>query len=68
MTDTAHRFKIGQAVDLIASTSRSAASGRYEIVSLRPTDGGGSPQYRVKSKSENHERVVAESDLVPSRQ
>ncbi len=66
MTDAAHRFRIGQTVDLIASTSRSAASGRYEIVSLRPTDGG-SPQYRVKSKSENHERVVAESDLVPSR-
>lgn len=63
MTDPTHRFKIGQTVDLIASTSRSAASGRYEIISLRPSDGG-PPQYRVKSKSESHERVVAESDLL----
>lgn len=62
MTDLIHKFKIGQTVDLIRSTSRSAASGRYEIVSLRPVDGG-NPQYRVKSQSENHERVVSESDL-----
>jgi hypothetical protein len=65
MTDATHKFKIGQAVDLITSTARSAASGRYEIISLRPADGG-DPQYRVKSKSESHERVVSESDLVSS--
>ena len=52
MTDSMHKFKIGQTVDLITSTARSAASGRYQIISLRPTDGGGDPQYRVKSKSE----------------
>ena len=66
MTDSMHKFKIGQNVDLITSTARSAASGRYQIVSLRPTDGGGDPQYRVKSKNEAHERVVSESDLVSS--
>jgi hypothetical protein len=66
MTDSMHRFKIGQTVDLITSTARSAASGRYQIISLRPIDGGGDPQYRVKSKSESHERVVSESDLVSS--
>jgi len=66
MTDALHKFKIGQAVDLITSTARSAATGRYQIVSLRPTDGGGDPQYRVKSKNEAHERVVSESDLVSS--
>ena len=65
MTDSMHKFKIGQNVDLITSTARSAASGRYEIISLRPADGG-DPQYRVKSKSESHERVVSESDLVSS--
>ena len=65
MTDAMHKFKIGQAVDLITSTARSAASGRYEIISLRPADGG-DPQYRVKSKNEAHERVVSESDLVSS--
>jgi len=66
MTDALHKFKIGQAVDLITSTARSSATGRYQIVSLRPTDGGGDPQYRVKSKNEAHERVVSESDLVSS--
>jgi hypothetical protein len=65
MTDAVHKFKIGQAVDLVTSTARSAASGRYQIVSLRPTDGG-DPQYRIKSKNEAHERVVSESDLVSS--
>ena len=65
MTDSMHKYKIGQAVDLITSTARSAASGQYEIISLRPADGG-DPQYRVKSKSESHERVVSESDLVSS--
>jgi hypothetical protein len=65
MTDVLHRFKVGQSVDLIQSTFRSAASGHYEIVSLRPAEGG-NPQYRIKSRSESHERVVAESDLILS--
>jgi len=65
MIDRAHKFKVGQTVDLIPSISRSAAAGHYEIVSLRPADGG-NPQYRVKSKSETHERIVSESDLILS--
>jgi hypothetical protein len=63
MTSITHKFRVGQAVDLIPSMSRFAASGHYEIVSLRPAEGE-SPQYRIKSKREAHERVVAESDLV----
>jgi len=63
MTNLTHKFRVGQTVDLIPSMSRSAASGHYEIVSLRPAEGE-SPQYRIKSRSESHERVVAESDLV----
>jgi hypothetical protein len=43
--------------------SRLAARGHYQIVSLRPS-AGENPQYRIRSKSEAHERVVAESDLV----
>jgi hypothetical protein len=64
MTDGIHKFKVGQTVDLIPSTFRSAAKGTYEIVSLRPAEGGNT-QYRIKSKSEAHERVVSESELVP---
>jgi hypothetical protein len=66
MTDPVHRFKIGQTVDLISSTARSAASGHYEIITLRPADGG-SPQYCIKSKNETHTRVVSEADLLPSQ-
>jgi hypothetical protein len=65
MTDSVHKFKVGQTVDLIPSTARLAASGCYEIISLRPADGG-DPQYRIKSKSESHERVVTEASLVLS--
>jgi hypothetical protein len=45
--------------------SRSAARGHYEIVSLRPAEGD-NPQYRIKNRSESHERVVSESDLILS--
>jgi len=63
MTDRTHKFKVGQTVDLIPATFRSAAKGTYQIVSLRPSEGE-TTQYRIKSKSEAHERVVSESDLV----
>ena len=63
MAEPVHKFRVGQASISIPSTFRSAASGHYEIVSLRPAEGG-NPQYRVRNKSESHERVVAESDLI----
>jgi hypothetical protein len=65
MNDRTHKFKVGQTVDLVQSVSRSAASEHYEILSLRPAEGG-SPQYRIKSRNESYERVVAESDLILS--
>jgi hypothetical protein len=63
MAERVHRFKVGQTVDLIPSTFRSAARGTYQIVSLRPIEGDDT-QYRIKSMSEAHERVVSECDLV----
>jgi hypothetical protein len=65
MTDQIHKFKVGETVDLIPSTFRSAATGHYEIIGLRPVDGE-IPEYRIKSTSELHERVIAENNLVPS--
>jgi hypothetical protein len=65
MTDQVHKFKVGQTVDLIPSTARSAAAGLYEVVSLRPADGD-NPKYCIKSKSESYLRVVSESDLLPT--
>lgn len=61
--DGVHKFRVGQIVDLIPSTFRRAAAGHYEIVKLQPVDGE-VPQYRIKSRSEQHERVVAEIDIV----
>ena len=65
MIEPSHKFKVGQTVDLIPSTFRSAATGAYEIISLRPAEDG-TTRYRIKSKSESHERVVSESDLLLS--
>lgn len=62
MTSRTHKFRVGQTVDLIPSTIRSTAKGPYEVTGLRPSDGD-SPHYRIKSRSETYERVVAESDL-----
>jgi len=59
-----HKFKVGQAVNLIPSVYRTAASGLFEIISLRPSEGE-TPQYRIKNSSESHERIVAETDLFP---
>jgi hypothetical protein len=66
MIDRIHKYKVGQSVELIPSTFRSAAKGTYEIVSVRPAEDGNAQYYRIKSKSESHERIVSESDLVLS--
>jgi hypothetical protein len=50
-------------VDLIHSTFHSATKGTYQTESLRPVEDGNT-QYRIKSKSEAHEHVVSESDLI----
>jgi hypothetical protein len=63
MTETVHKFKVGQSVDLIPSTFRSAATGSYEVVRLRTAEDG-KAQYLIKSASEAYERVVSESDIV----
>jgi hypothetical protein len=63
MAERVHIFKVGQTVNLMPSTLRSAAKGTYQIVSLRPIEGADT-KYRIKSKSEAHERVVSECDLV----
>jgi hypothetical protein len=53
-------------VDLIPRYARTAAHGTYEIVGLVPTTAD-EPQYRIKSTSENHARVVPQDDLTTTR-
>ncbi len=59
-----HKFKIGQSGPLHVRSlwSRRRSSGVYKIMQLLPPEGD-DRQYRIKSASEPHERVVKESQL-----
>jgi len=60
---TGFRFHIGQQVELLHSTQRAAAGGRYRITALLPIEFDG-PKYRLKGSREKHERIVSERDLL----
>ncbi len=64
----AHKFNIGQIVELEPGVLRSSAPGPYEIRSLVPASDRtpGDPCYRIKSIAEKHERIVPESNLTLS--
>ncbi len=64
----AHKFNIGQVVELMPTVLRAAALGPYEIRHLIPASDRdpGDPYYRIKSTAEKHERVAPESQLTPS--
>jgi hypothetical protein len=64
--DVAHKFTVGQTVDLMHRQLRAAAAGEYEIRRLMPESDPENPCYRVKSVAEKHERVVPESELTLS--
>ena len=58
-----HRFTIGQAVQFSPDRGTEGATrGRYTITRLLP-EAGNTPQYRIKSSADQHERVVREDQL-----
>jgi hypothetical protein len=58
-----HKFKVGQSVHYTSGPQgRGAANGGYKVTHLLPREGD-DHQYRIKSASEPHERVVKESQL-----
>ena len=59
-----HRLKAGQQVTVRAGRFGPARGGRFKVVGLLPEERGVC-QYRVKSATDGHERVVLESDLTP---
>jgi hypothetical protein len=65
----AHKFTIGQTVDLTRTILRPASAGEYEIRHLMPASDSDpeNPIYRVKNIDEKHERVVRESEITLSR-
>ncbi len=64
----AHKFNLGQIVELAPRLLRSSAPGPYEIRHLVPASDRDpdDPCYRIKSIAEKHERVAPESDLTLS--
>jgi hypothetical protein len=64
----AHKFKIGQLVELEPSVLRSFAIGPYEIRHLIPSSDRdpNDPIYRIKIIVEKYERVAPESELTIS--
>jgi hypothetical protein len=58
-----HKFHIGEIVQF-SPLIRWAPGGFYEVTKRMPkSESGGEYEYRVKSDSEPHERVVHESEL-----
>jgi hypothetical protein len=58
-----HKFRVGQAVEFFPDQGVDRLSrGRYTIIRLLPLEGN-TPQYRVKSTADGHERLVRESQL-----
>jgi hypothetical protein len=59
-----HLFRPGQLVKITSDLyPRTRASGSYRIVSQLPADQSGTNLYRVRSDSEQHDRVVNEAQL-----
>ena len=65
----AHKFSVGQKVDLVHRMMQTAPRGQYEVRKLMPESDrdGGNPFYRIKSTEETHERVAQESELTLPR-
>lgn len=59
----AHKFKVGQKMNVtLIGRGRNAGAGLFEIVRLMPVDTSGH-QYRIRSMSDGHERIVVEAEL-----
>ena len=57
-----HKFKIGEIVTVRPAVSRNVPGGVYEVTKLLPHNGS-EFEYRIKSGSEEYERVALEREL-----
>lgn len=57
-----HKFRVNQSVELVARDLELKKLGRFTIVRPLPTEHG-VLQYRIKSLTDSHERVVTESEI-----
>jgi hypothetical protein len=58
-----HLYSVGQAVRRKDSFGHRSASVDVFRVTARLPESGGSPQYRIRSEEERHERVILEENL-----
>jgi len=56
-----HKFHVGESVTVLPAISRNVPGGVYEVTKQLPHNGR-EFEYRIKSASEEHERVVRESE------
>jgi hypothetical protein len=61
-----HKYTVGQLVQLTSSDTQSTRSEIFVIIRL-VMDDVADPRYRIKSNTENFERVVHESGLMLAR-
>jgi hypothetical protein len=59
---TIHKFEAGQSVTVITGRSKTSPNGLFKIVRLLPQERGIN-QYRIKSTTDGHERVVMEGEI-----
>jgi hypothetical protein len=57
-----HKFQVRETVYVMRAISRNVPGGAYEVTKQLPHNGR-EFEYRVKSASEEHERVMRESEL-----
>ena len=57
-----HKFQIGETVTLRPAVNRNVPGGIYNVTKLLPHNGS-EFEYRIKSATEEHERVARESEL-----
>lgn len=57
-----HKFKLGQAVQLVGTYIRLKPLGRFEVVRVMPIEHG-LHQYRIRSLTDGHERMALEAEL-----
>ena len=57
-----HKFKAGQTVRVVPSQHMPRAQGSFRVVRVLPSERGMN-QYRIKSTTDGHERVVTEVEV-----
>jgi hypothetical protein len=59
---TAYKFMIGQTVMIATRRYENRPTGSFSVVRALPSEHG-IKQYRIKSNTDGHERVVSEAKL-----